>query len=303
MNGKLEPLRAAYERDEVILFVGAGVSLSLGLPPWSELIDHMATALGFEPEEFRNFGSYLALAEYYRLQHGNLGPLRSWMDRQWHRQDIRVGDSRVHELIVRGRFRIIYTTNYDRWLENAFEHHGRPYTKIVSVADLQRLRPNVAQIVKFHGDFENDDSIVLDETSYFRRLDFESPLDLKLRADVLGRTVLFIGYSLTDINIRYLFYKLASMWQTAVPSVPLPRSYIFTPQPNPVQEAVLRQWGIEMVWLDREDPSQALAEFLGQVVGEATPAAPSGKAGRATKAGPRAKSKAVRPARRARPGP
>ena len=278
MNGKLEQLRAAYERDEVILFVGAGVSLSLGLPPWSQLIDHMAEALGFEAAEFRNYGSYLALAEYYRLQHGNIGPLRSWMDRQWHAGDIRIERSRVHELIVQGRFRLIYTTNYDRWLENAFDHHGRPYVKVVSVADLQRLNPDVTQIVKFHGDFENDESIVLDETSYFRRLDFESPLDLKLRADVLGRTVLFVGYSLTDINIRYLFYKLARLWQTAMPTVPQPRSYIFTPSPNPVQEAVLRQWGIEMIWLDREDPSQALIEFMESVVGAApTPAARSAK--------------------------
>jgi len=269
MNGKLEELRAAYQREEVILFVGAGVSLSLGLPPWSELIDHMAVELGFEPSEFRDYGSYLALAEYYRLQHGSIGPLRSWMDRQWHAgKDIRIEASRVHELIVRGNFRMLYTTNYDRWLELAFEHHGRPYVKIVSVADLQRLKPDVAQIVKFHGDFENDESIVLDESSYFRRLDFESPLDIKLRADVLGRTVLFIGYSLTDINLRYLFYRLSRMWQQAMPTVPQPRSYIFTPQPNPVQEAVLRQWGIEMIWLERDDPSQALVEFMEAVVGQ-----------------------------------
>src|SRR5204862_304382 len=83
-------------------------------------------------------------------------------------------------------FRIVYTTNYDRWLEAAFEHHGRPYAKIVSVADLPGIRPDVTQIVKFHGDFADEASIVLDESSYFRRLDFESPLDIKLRADALG---------------------------------------------------------------------------------------------------------------------
>ncbi|WKB52098.1 SIR2 family protein [Eleftheria terrae] len=249
-----------------MLFVGAGVSLSLGLPPWSELIDHMARELGHEPEAFRSYGSYLALAEYFRLQHGNIGPLRSWMDRQWHGQHIQVHQSRVHELIVQGGFELIYTTNYDRWLENAFEHWGRDYVKIVNVADLARIRPGATQIVKFHGDFENDDSIVLDETSYFRRLEFESPLDIKLRADVLGRSVLFIGYSLADINIRYLFYKLAQLWKAAVPGLPQPRSYIFSAQPNPVQAAVLAQWGIEMVSSEHEDPSQGLVEFLESVV-------------------------------------
>ncbi|NML15863.1 Sir2 family NAD-dependent protein deacetylase [Azohydromonas sp. G-1-1-14] len=229
----------------------------------------MARQLGFEPEEYRQYGSALALAEYFRLQHGNIGPLRSWMDRQWHAPDMSVASSRVHELIVRGNFKIIYTTNYDRWLENAFEHHRREFIKVVSVADLARIRRDVTQIVKFHGDFENDDSIVLDETSYFRRLDFESPLDIKLRADVLGRSVLFIGYSLADINIRYLFYKLARLWHTSVPGVPQPPSYIFLPVRNPVQQAVLAQWGIQAISPDgdEDDPSAALVAFMEEVVG------------------------------------
>ncbi|MCW7537384.1 SIR2 family protein [Aquabacterium sp. A7-Y] len=264
--GHVEELREACRERTVILFVGAGVSFALGLPPWSELIDHMAQELGHEPAEFREYGSYLALAEYFRLQHGSIGPLRSWMDRQWHGEKISVKHSKVHKLIVHGGFDLIYTTNYDRWLENAFDHYRKDYVKVVSVADLARIRPGVPQIIKFHGDFENDESIVLDESSYFRRLEFESPLDIKLRADVLGRSVLFIGYSLADINIRYMFYRLSQMWNAAVPGVPQPPSYIFSAQPNPVQAAVLRQWGIRMVGSERKDPTEALAEFLESVV-------------------------------------
>ena len=32
-------------------------------------------------------------------------------------------------------------------------------------------------------------TIVLDESSYFERLEFETPLDIKLRSDVLGKSV------------------------------------------------------------------------------------------------------------------
>ncbi|MDA7108033.1 hypothetical protein PJ022_24255 [Escherichia coli] len=35
--------------------------------------------------------------------------------------------------------------------------------------------------------------MVLDETSNFQRLEFETPLDIKFRSDVLGKSVLFIG--------------------------------------------------------------------------------------------------------------
>lgn len=262
----LDELSAAYQRGQLILFVGAGVSMALGLPPWSELTDHIARELGVEPDELRQKGTFFTLAEYFRLRQGSIGPLRSWMDREWHRKGIGVENSRVHELIVKSQFRIIYTTNYDRWLEAAFEHYGVPYTKIVSVADFARTEPGAAQIIKFHGDFENDDSIVLDESSYYRRLDFESPLDIKLRADVLGRSVLFIGYSLADVNIRYLFYRLSRMWKSSMPSVSQPSSYLFSPVSNEVQQAVLAQWGIEMISLEREDPTQALSEFLEAVV-------------------------------------
>jgi hypothetical protein len=34
------------------------------------------------------------------------------------------------------------------------------------------------------------------------------------------------------------------------------------PKPNPVQEAVLDQWGISMISSDRADPKSALVEFL-----------------------------------------
>jgi hypothetical protein len=264
---KLSQLREAHRRGKVVLFVGAGISMGLGLPPWSALIEHMAHELGVDAQSFGGKGGYLTLAEYFRLRQGSIGPLLAWMDREWHRSGVRVEGSRVHELLAKGRFPIIYTTNYDRWLEAAFEHHKVKYTRVVSVADLARLRPGGTQIIKFHGDLEDDASIVLDESSYFARLDFESPLDIKLRADVLGRSVVFIGYSLADVNIRYLFYKLSRLWKQSVPDVAQPVSYLFSPSANEVQQAVLAQWGIEVIPLARDDPSKALVEFLEALVG------------------------------------
>lgn len=82
--------------------------------------------------------------------------------------------------------------------------------KISSVSDIAKIDNNKTQIIKFHGDFDDDSSIVLDETSYFQRLEFETPLDIKFRSDVLGKSVLFIGYSLSDINIRYYFINYPS---------------------------------------------------------------------------------------------
>ena len=258
----MEQLISSFKQGNVILFVGAGVSMNLGLPSWSELIDRIALELDYDPEIYRTFGDNYALAEYYRITTGSIGPLRSWMDREWHSPGIDVSKSRVHKSIASLDFPIIYTTNYDRWLELALEHYEKPYIKIASVADLTKIKSEHTQIVKFHGDFDDDTSIVLDETSYFDRLEFETPLDIKLRSDVLGKSVLFIGYGLADINLRFLFYKLAKLWKANHAGGVQPRSYIFSPRPNPVQEAILDQWGISMISSEIEDSGEALERFL-----------------------------------------
>lgn len=262
----LTDLAEAIRNKRAILFVGAGVSKNVGVPTTGEMVSEIAKQLGEDPERFRAMGDQRTLAEYYKLTKGNLGPLRSWMDVTWHRPEVSILDSEVHRLIVELSFPIIYTTNYDRWLEKAYDAYGREYTKITNVGDLLKAREGVTQLVKFHGDFDDDESLVLTESSFFERLDFESALDIKLQSDVLGRPVLFVGYSLSDINIRYLVYKLQRLWESSALEQLRPKSYIFLSGSNPVQERVLRRRGIEPVVSQSQDPGQGLAQFLTELL-------------------------------------
>lgn len=256
----------AHHAGKLMLFVGAGVSANLGLPNWGALIEHIAEELGYDPKIFSTYGTHLALAEFYKKKKGGLGPLRSWMDREWHKPTIDIASSEIHELITKGTFSRIYTTNYDSWLESAHDAFGVKYDKIASVADLVSVTDGRRQIIKLHGDFDSDDSIVLDETSYFQRLDFDTPLDIKLRSDVLGRAVLFIGYSLNDLNIRLLFYRLTEMWGRSSLTSARPKSYIFTNRPNPVAQEIFSHWGIEMIVSEEDDPKKALTDFFRGIV-------------------------------------
>lgn len=255
-------LITAVKNKKTILFVGAGLSMNLGLPSWSVLIEHMAADVGYKPEEFLKLGNFLELAEYYKIQKGSIGPLRSWMDTHYHAEHINIRDSEPHRLIVEIDFPIIYTTNYDRWIEKAYEAHGRPYDKISGIFDLAKAHSEATQIVKYHGDFDNDDSIMLTETSYFDRLGLDTALDVKLRADSLGKSFLFIGYSLSDIDIRYLLYKLQKLWGNSLEKNIAPRSYIFLARKNPVQKTVLNNRGIETIYSEEPDPGKALVDFL-----------------------------------------
>ncbi|WP_175810236.1 SIR2 family protein [Burkholderia cepacia] len=261
-----DQLHDAHRTGKLMLFVGAGVSANLGLPNWDALIARIAEELGYDPKIFSTYGNHLALAEFYKKKMGGLGALRSWMDREWHKPTTDISKSEIHRLITQGKFSRIYTTNYDRWLELAHDAFDVKYDKIAKVSDLVSVTDGRRQIIKFHGDFDADESIVLDETSYFHRVNFDTPLDIKLRNDVLGSSVLFIGYSLNDLNIRLLFYRLTEMWERSTLASARPKSYIFTNRPNPVAQEVLSHWGIETIVSEEDDPKKALTDFLEDLV-------------------------------------
>jgi hypothetical protein len=190
------------------------------------------------------------------------------MDRTWSVSEAKVAKSKVHDLIVRLDFPIIYTTNYDNNLEVAYDLAGRDYVKIVNARDLARAEAGRPQIIKFHGDFESDSSLVLAETDYFDRLNFDSPLDVKFRADALGRTILFIGYSMSDLNIRLLLHKLWRTWANSGRIKDRPPSFVFAARPDPVRDAVLGQWGITVLSSKERDPEKALVKFLDELAGD-----------------------------------
>src|SRR5829696_573917 len=220
--------------------------MSVGLPSWQEFIGHLTDELGLDSENVLGPElGYRTLAEYYRIKQGSIGPLRSWMDREWKVAEEKVRASKMHELVVALDFPIIYTTNYDRNIEVAFEVHGRDYVKIANTRDIARARDNVTQIVKFHGDFDDDDSLVLTETDYFSRLEFNAPLDVKF---------------------RLLLHNIRRTWKASGYERDRPKSFVFMAAHNPMQEAILGEWGIDVLHGESNEPSKALTDFLGALL-------------------------------------
>jgi SIR2-like domain len=254
-----ESLVGAIQSQRAILFAGAGLSSSLGLPLFDVLGAHLADELGMPEGKDLDFQ---ILAEYYFLCKSRHADLFRWMERTWHPENIHIEKSSAHNAILNLNFPLIYTTNYDSWLERAFAARGAPFRKIITVADLAEIRPGETEIIKFHGDFEDPDSIILTESHFLRRMGLEAPLDIRLRSDSLARPILFVGYSLSDPNIRYLLYRLGQLWQQHTDAKERPASYILIVERNVVQERLLLERGVEpIVWAD-EDPSAALTHFF-----------------------------------------
>lgn len=259
---ELAALRQAVHERRVVLFAGAGVAMSIGLPSWQELAEHMARELQVDPDQLQSPDSFRTLAEYYRTQNQGLGGVRDWILDHWQVSADAIARSDIHRLIVTLDFPIIYTTNYDRSLEAAFDHHGRPYARIVDVGDLASAPWDATQIIKFHGDIENVHSMVMGESDYFDRIAFNAPLDVKLQADAFGHVLLFVGYSMSDPNIRMLLYRLQQAWQQSGRQHERPQCYVVQNDACPMQIAVLQQWGVTVLEGEGTDPQEALANLL-----------------------------------------
>jgi hypothetical protein len=256
-------LQSLRTQKHLIPFVGSGLSIPLGLPSWSKLIDIIAVQLGYDPEVFKMSGDKLQLAEFYVASKGSIGPLRSEMDRLFKPDDEAIKKSRAHSALVALDLPIIYTTNYDLILERSFELKGVRYHTISNIDDIATAPPVATQIVKFHGTFNDDASLVLTESNYFDRLEFDSAIDIKLRADMLGKCLLFIGYSLNDINIRYMLYKMHKLRQQVKRGASrVPSAYLITFGVGEVQRTLLDRWDVSVLELDPMNKTESIADFL-----------------------------------------
>jgi hypothetical protein len=244
------------------------LSAPLGLPTWDALIGIIAEQLGYDPTVFKLSGNSYQLAEYYVAVKGSIGPLRSEMDRLFNPSDEAIKASRSHTALVNMGLPVIYTTNYDRIIERAYTLKDVACHPVASIDDISTAPADATQIVKFHGTFDDDASLVLTESSYFERLEFESAIDIKLRADMLGRCLLFLGYSLTDINIRYMLYKLHKLRHRVRHdnTHALPSAYLTTFGAGEVQRALLSQWDVSFIELDPINKADSMAEFLESLV-------------------------------------
>lgn len=242
----------------VIPFIGAGFSSSLGLPNWETLLKQISIEI---PDclPYEDLSKYcndsLQIAEYYLIKCGkSIGPLRHSIANALHTNKNPVLSGAHIELVNLGAIQI-YTTNFDDLIEKTFRNLSEQSEVIALPRDVATAYGSKTQIVKYHGDLRHEATLVLTESSYYSRLDFESPMDLKFRSDLLGKSVLFMGYSFRDINIRIIWFKLMQMMKD-IPQSDRPTSYIIRFDDNPVLESLYDDVGIKTIVIDPENEAK-----------------------------------------------
>jgi hypothetical protein len=272
-----EELKRLYQQGRLIPFVGAGISHEVtwnqdgvskhGLS-WQELVNGALEMLGFKnPELLRVRGTDLQILEYFKIKKNGLAALTNWLYSEMKPPDEALKDSVIHRRLAGlKKCHIVYTTNFDDFLERSFPLQGRGCNVVAIEAHMGANTDN-CEIVKFHGDFNHPERMVLSESDYERRLTFTSPMDLRLRSDMLGRAMLFLGYSFRDPNVAYLFRLVNEQLNTLPGSMTGHRAYIIVPDPSDFEHQLFNARNIQVIPVDggsiTEEIDRALAELEG----------------------------------------
>lgn len=235
-------------------------------PSWEELVTQAARELGFDSAELvRARGTDLQILEYFKLKYSGHTRLTNWLLLNMKPPDSALKASAIHtELVEMAKCSVIYTTNFDDFIERRFRLEGRTCS-VVAIEEHMRTAQGTTEIVKFHGDWDPPDRMVLTESDYEHRMEFKTPMDLRFWSDLLNRSVLFMGYSFRDPNVAYLFRQVQERFADLPNTSSGRRAYILVQEPSQFERRLFQERNIEVIAIDSHKPSESTAELLNEI--------------------------------------
>ncbi|WOE78867.1 SIR2 family protein [Pseudomonas protegens] len=212
MNRFLNEYPEALNDGVGAIFVGAGVSMGAGYPSWSALLNDIAEELEIDS---KNVHDLAALAQWSIQENGGATRVRNVIKSE-------IGPDKpipeTVEIISRLPVRHIWTTNYDRLIERAFESISRPLNPISSPKDLAlRVTPGAALLYKMHGSVDRLDDVVISTDDYELFRSKRGQYLPLFQAHLTSMSMLFIGISFTDPNIRHVLSLIRESFTDAPP--------------------------------------------------------------------------------------
>lgn len=209
--------REKAEQGKLVLFVGAGVSCNVeGMPDWNHLIRDMAKAIGYSkcnmckykrPEcekaclfknDFSN-DELLKIPQYVFNQDEDL----YYKTIEKSIPNTLEVDAPLSSAIFDVNPAHIITTNYDHLLETSKNPFQSQYEVIIHDKDLLNAKKS-KYIIKMHGDLSEPSSLVLKENDYLYYAQNHLLIDHFIKSLWTDHIVLFLGYSLSDYNIKLI---------------------------------------------------------------------------------------------------
>ena len=183
--------------NELVVFVGAGVSMGSGLPSWNKLVEEIRGRLGV-PDS--SFGDNTIIPQLYYNSRGKKD-YNELIHSLLYKPNALPNDA--HECLVKINPRYIITTNYDELIEQAFSNAGIFLDVVEKDSDLPYAHTE-HMLIKMHGGFKYD-NYVLKEDDYLNYSNNFNLISSYIKALFARYTILFVGYSYNDPDTKQLF--------------------------------------------------------------------------------------------------
>ncbi|MGE3724515.1 MAG: SIR2 family protein [Candidatus Sericytochromatia bacterium] len=203
----------------LILFIGAGLSTPL-FPRWGEFINKLLTSAidtcKLNEDEVKQLrmrvdrgADYLFVAQKCIEILGPLAyreHLRECFDKNFNEEQIPENYKKVFQLPSN----LIITTNYDLIPEKLSKGNHRIYSRANASEALASFSVGEKVILKMHGDILSQSSIILTSDDFTTAIFNDSAINDFLTNVLSTKTLLFLGFSLTDPHIEMLLNLVKS---------------------------------------------------------------------------------------------
>lgn len=268
MSSAIPTLRAAEDaltvhlvRQEVVIFVGAGLSLGVESPP-PDSQTLLESLQDFLPEHFSprpvDDLDPLDVAQWYADEHGHQH-LEMRLTRAYDLAEQK--PSSLQRALMALPVNVIFTTGYDQALEQALGERGIVPKVIIDDQQLFQIDDLTAtSVIKLYGCVSMPDSLVLTRDDYDTYAERHRACMAFLQAQLATRIVLFAGFSFSDPRFRVLHTLIRQTLQSN-------DRRAFALESAPMQPLLARQWkknGIDFITLSDVDAMIAFIERLSE---------------------------------------
>lgn len=212
----INELKLKYKENNVIPFIGAGLSMPFNVPNWEKLIRDCALAMGMEDIDGTSFMNIIDVNlqryDYWEAVASiKKYALRSEADIQAFvvnkviasiSQDDQEVDNNYYDL-AKYNFNVFFTTNYDHLIQNYLDTPYVPVNLRDVSSNIQNLlaEKNSKRIFHLHGNISDESSIVLSKEKYEELYSNDTYKNLfSIFSGV--KTFLFVGFSFNDVFIQ-----------------------------------------------------------------------------------------------------
>jgi len=222
-KGNFYRLKEVVMTGNAVAFIGAGCSIPLGYPSWSQLIRNMLDKCKREHpskrnyfEELRRDKDLLFVAEkcknelgvdYYKLLRTLFGPQE-------------IGNSQEYKLLVQLPFIKFITSNFDPSLEHAFREVKNiqitpfTYSDTMCLAEFVSISSGKKNYIFYiHGRYDKPEEIILSASDYRKHYNVNKLYEKSLENLFSSYPVIFIGSSLADPSFTKILEYIGALFK------------------------------------------------------------------------------------------